>query len=63
MKPEYRFKCIIEDETTGETVIAASTFVSQIDREGGCESVELELYSMLRAFQRSVRASYESKHY
>lgn len=47
----YRFKCQIVDEDTDEVIISGSTYVSKVSLDGSCESVELELYSMLRAFR------------
>ena len=60
-KNEYRFDCRITDEETGEPVISASTYVSEIDQNGSCESVEMELYSMLRAFKNKIREQHEKE--
>lgn len=45
-----RFHAQIEDDN-GEVQIECGSYVSQILPDGSCESVEMELYSMLRAFR------------
>ena len=63
MKPEYRFEYRIVDATNDETVLKGSTYVSSIDTDGGCESIEMELFSGLRAFNNKVREKYELENY
>ena len=58
----YRFDFRIVDKTTGETVESDFTYLTSIDALGGCESVELHLYSLLRAFRRDlIEAERKSK--
>jgi hypothetical protein len=62
-KPDYRFLCHIVDQATGEVVISASTFLSTISSSGECESVDMEVGSMLRAFGQKVRDKYEAENH
>lgn len=62
-KPDYRFECRILDETTGQTVIAASTRFNLINSYGQSESIDMEVGSMLRAFDGKIRARYEHNNY
>lgn len=55
---EYRFQCRVVDEA-GETVISDHTCMTRIDAFGGCESVDMAVGAMLRAFERTARAQYE----
>ncbi len=58
----YRFNCEIVDEDTGEVVISASTFVSShITDLGECESVDMEVGSMLRALKKKIITNQEDK--
>lgn len=58
----YRFKCEIVDEETGEVIISASTFVSShITEFGECESVDQEVGSLLRAFKKKITNFNENK--
>lgn len=61
--PNYRFQCSIIDQATGETVIADFCSLSTIDQFGGCESVDIHVAAVLRAFQRSVREEFERREY
>lgn len=64
MKPEYRFECKIVDEATGHDVVSASTFISaHIEPSGECESVDMEVGSMMRAFVGKFREKYEAEYY
>lgn len=58
-RPTYRFHCKIVDEATGETVIADYCQITSIDQFGACESVDMHVASMLRAFERKARAEHE----
>lgn len=62
-KPEYRFECQIVDKTTGEIVVRGSTYISEIHLAGDCESIDMEVSSMLRAFDSKVRKEYEGENY
>lgn len=58
----YRFKCEIVDDETDEVVIADyCTLLGTIDQFGGCETVDMHVASMLRAFQRTARPQHEAK--
>lgn len=57
--PSYRFHCKIVDEATGEVVIADYCALTSIDQFGGCESVDMHVASMLRAFIRTAKAEHE----
>jgi len=65
-KPEYRFECRIVDMTTGDTVIKADTYLSSsIGFDGSCESVDMEVASMMRAFDKGdgARDRHEVRNY
>lgn len=49
---EYRFEFRITKDD--ETVLSGSTYVfpDRIDHDGSCESIEMELFSGLRAFRK-----------
>lgn len=49
--PEYHFFCSIVDETSGETILKASTYISEVGPNGECESVDMEVGNLLRAFR------------
>lgn len=54
----------IVDATNGEEVIASSTYLSSHTSEAGeNEAVEMEVGSMMRAFNKKVRAMYEDEYY
>lgn len=61
--PEYRFVFHVVDERSDTVVISGSTYLSSISVHGECESVDMEVGSVLRAFERKVRERYEAKHY
>lgn len=61
--PSYRFKFQIVDESTDEVVAEDYCGLTTIDNFGACESVDIHVSSMLRAFQRTGRAEYEREHY
>src|SRR5690242_17563560 len=48
--PSYRFNFEIVDEATGNVVISDFCGLTAIDQFGGCESVDMHVASMLRAF-------------
>ncbi len=51
----YRFKCEIVDEDTGEVIVTANTYISShITELGECESVDMEVGSLLRAFKKLI---------
>lgn len=52
----YRFKFAIVDETTGDVVQSDFTYLTDIDEFGRCESVDIHVAAMLRAFRRDLRA-------
>ena len=62
-KPNYRFKCEIVDDNTGETVLHGSAPLGTIHADGSCEFVDMEVGSLLRAFENKYREQYEAKHY
>jgi RNA polymerase-binding transcription factor DksA len=62
-QPDYRFECRIVDQNSDEVVIAGSSFVSSIGEFGQCESIDMEIGSLLRAFKRTARAEHECKNY
>lgn len=52
MKPEYRFKYQIVDETTDEVIVSGDTFISEtITQYGENESVDMEVGSAMRFFK------------
>ena len=61
--PSYRFNFEIVDETTGTVVISDFCGLTGIDQLGGCESVDMHVASMLRAFTRKARGEYERAEY
>ena len=61
--PEYQFKIQIIDKTTGEIVASDWTYLTTIDQFGNCESVDIHVASLLRAFNRTGRAEYEQQKY
>lgn len=61
--PQYRFKFQIVDEATGQVVETDFCPITTIDQFGGCESVDIHVASMLRAFNRSGREEYEREEY
>lgn len=61
--PAYRFKFQIIDETTGDVVEADYCALTTIDEFGGCESVDIHVAAMLRAFNRSGRDEYQRANY
>ena len=61
-KREYRFVCEIIDCETDEVVIASRTFLSEIGPFGECESVDMEVGSMLRSFNKTARDVHEKEH-
>ena len=48
----FIFKVVDDEETV---LVAGSTYVGEIDENGNCESIELELFSALRALRRKQR--------
>lgn len=56
---EYRFKYQIVDEDDND-VITGSTYFTNIDEFGNCESVDLEIGSGLRYFKK-LRAVHEER--
>ena len=48
-----RFKFTIENENE-QVMMEGSTYISEIGLDGSCESVELELFSALRALRRKL---------
>ena len=66
-KPEYRFEVKIVDETMDETVINGSTYLGAIHVDSwgliSCESAEQEVFGVLRAFEKKIRAEYEKENY
>ncbi len=66
-KTEYRFNCEIIDKNTGEVVASASTFVGTIQTENfgivSCESIEQEVFSLIRHFEQVGRERYEAANY
>lgn len=62
MKPEYKFYFTIKDESTDALLVSGSSQVSTIDENGSCESIESELFSNLRAFNK-LRDKYETEVY
>lgn len=64
MKPNYRFKCEVVDEETGEVIASGSTFLSShITEFGECESVDQEVGEVLRYFRKKGKEEYEAKNY
>jgi len=65
LKPEYRFKCEIVDAETDMVVASASIFIipESVTFEGACESVDMEVAALLRAFRSKARAEFEAVHY
>lgn len=61
--PTYRFKFALVDEATGEVISSDFCALTSIDQFGGCESVDMHVASMLRAFERTVREEYERQNY
>lgn len=63
--PEYRLQYEIVDVTNDEIVMKGSTYITpeSISRDGECESVEMEIGSALRSFERTVREEYEEENY
>lgn len=57
----YRFSYVIRDDESDNIIISGSTYVGTVDINGGCESVELELSSGLRAFRKISKALEEKK--
>lgn len=62
-KPEYEFRYQIIDKNLDHVVVTGSTYVSNIETDGGCESVEMELFAGLRAFGNKIRENYERNNY
>ena len=62
MKPEYRFSFQITDDTESRVIISGTTFISDIDSNGTCESIELEIVRALRAF-RNEKKYHEKRYY
>lgn len=60
-RPEYRFIFKIVDDETGETIIKASTYLGEIDNMGNCESVNIEIGTALRNFEKTLRPHYEKE--
>ena len=58
-KADYRLKCEIVDQVTGETIIADFTYLSAIDEYGGCESVDMTVARILRQFRTTAQRQYE----
>lgn len=50
---EYRFKYQVVDEND-EVVAQGSTYMTEIDEYGSCESVELEIAATFRAIRRKT---------
>lgn len=50
-----RFHFTIENEDE-EVIMEGSTYVSEINIDGGCESIEMELFSALRALRKILVA-------
>lgn len=55
----YRFRCLIETPD-GDVLIEDYCSLTSIDQFGGCESVDMHVGSMLRMFNRTVRAQHEN---
>lgn len=51
-----RFNFTIENENE-EVIMEGSTYVSEINIDGGCESIEMELFSALRALRKKLLAN------
>lgn len=62
-QPNYRFQFCIIDKTSGETICEDYCGLTSIDQFGACESIDMHVSAMLRAFERSVRAQYEEREY
>lgn len=62
-QPSYRFHCRITDENTGAAVEFDFCSLTDIHADGSCESVDLHVASLLRAFNTKGRAQYEAKEY
>lgn len=54
MSTTYRFKGVIEDED-GEVILSCSTYMGHVNEDGSCEPIEMELFSMLRAYKRKIQ--------
>lgn len=65
LKPEYRFKCEVIDAETDMVVASASTYIvpDSVSFEGACETVDMEVAALLRAFRSKAREEYEAAHY
>ena len=62
--PNYRFKCEVVDEETGEVIASGSTFLSShITEFGECESVEQETGKVLKYFKNVGKAIHEEANY
>ena len=61
---DYRFEYKIFDALTEEVIVSGSTYVlpHSVHEDGGCESVELELFSGLRFFKNKGFPLHESKY-
>lgn len=54
----YRFRFQIETPA-GDVLIEDYCSLTSIDQFGGCENVDMHVASMLRMFNRTVRAEHE----
>ena len=57
----YRFHFQVVDPETEEVIEENWATLSEIDQFGGCESVDHQVASTLRAFNRFGRAEYERR--
>lgn len=62
-EPDYKFSFAIVDDNTGHVIVAGKTFLTQIEPDGRCDSVEMHVSSALRAFNNKLRQEHENKTY
>ena len=62
-RPEYRFIYKIVDDNNQELILKGSTYISDINHFGECESVDMEVASALRNFSKTLRPEHESTYY
>ena len=72
MKPEYRLRMQIEDNETGQLVMATNTYLPNEKRVGDPvmglenleeENAEMEFWSFMRHFRNGGQQKYEEENY